>query len=109
MRQAVGRALRDTLDNLLPLLWVSLMWWVTTLLIVTAPAGTIALFAATDPIRQTEDRRLDWRERMAIVWRELFRGWLLALIFAVPVLVLVSNLARYGGSESRLGLLTLLW
>ena len=49
MLRPLGRGLRDTLDNLLPFTLASFAWWLSLLLIVTAPAGTLALFAFADP------------------------------------------------------------
>lgn len=109
MFRPLGRGLRDTLDNLLPFILASFAWWAATLLIVTAPAGTIALFAFADPRRLSEHLRPTRAELAAVLRRELLRGWLLALSFVVPVLVLANNLRVYANSEGPVRWLAPLW
>jgi hypothetical protein len=109
MLRPLGRGLRDTLDNLLPFILASFAWWVALLLIVTAPAGTIALFAFSDPRRLSDHLRPTRDELKALVRRELLRGWLLTLAFAVPVLILVANIRTYTGEAGSVRLLVPLW
>jgi hypothetical protein len=78
---------------------MSLSWWLGLFLLVTAPAATLALFAATDPRRIEEHLRPTRREALELVRRWLLRGWPLAVAIAVPVLVLVSNIAVYRDSD----------
>ncbi len=107
--RAFGRALRETFDNLLPFFGISLLWWASALLLITAPGGTIALFQATDPFTAPDpDQSLSWRW-IASVRQNLVRGWIVAVAIGIPALVLISNIARYSGSGSRFGLFTLLW
>lgn len=109
MLRPLGRGLRDTLDNLLTFILASFAWWVSALLIVTAPAGTIALFTFADP-RALSDHLRPTREELASRFRrELLRGWGLALTFGIPVLVLIANLRAYAGSESSVRWLIPLW
>ena len=109
MLRPLGRGLRDTLDNLLPFILTSFAWWVSLLLIVTAPAGTIALFALADPRRLSDHLRPERDEILALVRRELLRGWLLALAFAVPALILVANVQNYADASGPVRLLVPLW
>ena len=109
MLRPLGRGLRDTLDNLLPFILASFAWWASVLMIVTAPAGTIALFTFADPRRLGEHLRPSRAELTAVLRRELLRGWLLALAFAVPVLVLVNNLRVYTNSDGPVRWLAPLW
>jgi hypothetical protein len=95
MFQPLGRGLRDTLDNLLPFTVASLLWWVSALLLVTAPAATLALFRFTDPRRLSDHLRLTGEEALAIVRHELVRAWGIALAIGIPVLVLVNNIRVY--------------
>ena len=106
MWRAFGRGLRDLLDNLLPMTVASLAWWGTLLLIVTAPAGTLALFTFTDPNRLSEHLRPTTTELKARVRREFGPAWLLALCFGLPIVALVSNLTVYGGRWRSFGVLT---
>ena len=91
----LGRGLRDTLDHLLPFTLASISWWLGVFLIVTAPAATLALFRFTDP-RALEDHRRPTRpEVLELVRSWLGTGWRLGLALAVPVVVLVRNLATH--------------
>src|SRR5688572_4411129 len=99
MLRPLGRGLRDTLDNQLPFILTSFAWWVSLLLIVTAPAGTIALFALADPRRLSDHLRPERDEILALVRRELLPAWLLALAFAVPTLILVANVQNYADAS----------
>jgi uncharacterized membrane protein YesL len=109
MLRPLGRGLRDTLDNLLPFILASFVWWGSALLIVTAPAGTIALFTFADPNRLSEHLRPTRTELAAVLRRDLLRGWLLALAVAAPVLVLVNNLRVYANSDGVVRWLAPLW
>jgi hypothetical protein len=101
MLRPLGRGLRDTLDNLLPFTMASFAWWLSLLLIVTAPAGTVALFAFADPRRIDDHLRLTRQEAFAIVRRDLFRAWGMALAIGVPALVLINNIAAYHDGALR--------
>ena len=105
----LGRGLRDTLDHLLPFLWMSLSWWLGVFLVATAPAATIALFTAADPRRLEEHQRPNRSEALALVRRWLFPGWALAIAVAVPVFVLVANILAYRDSQGSGRLLLPLW
>lgn len=105
----LGRGLRDTLDHLLPFLWLSLSWWLGCFLIVTAPAATLTLFHIADPRRLEEHLRPTPREALGLVRRWLLPGWALALVVAVPVVVLVANIAAYRDSNGIGRLLLPLW
>jgi len=105
----LGRGLRDTLDHLLPFLWMSLSWWLGLFLIVTAPAATLTLFAAADPRRLEDHQRPTRREALRQVRHWLMQGWLLAIVIAVPVIVLVSNISVYRHSNGIARLLLPLW
>ena len=95
MFRPLGRGLRDTLDNLLPFTLASLSWWLSALLIVTAPAGTLALFRFTDPRQLDDHLRLTWEEALATVRREFLRAWGIALAVGIPVVALLNNLGVY--------------
>jgi len=105
----LGRGLRDTLDHLLPFLWMSLSWWLGLFLVVAAPAATLTLFLAADPRRLEEHHRPTRRDALRQVRHWLLRGWLLAIVVAVPVIVLVSNVAVYRDSNGMARLLLPLW
>lgn len=101
MFRSLSRGLRDTLDNLLSFTLASFAWWISALLIITAPAGTLALFAFADPRRLDDHLRLTRAEAIAYVRRELFRAWGIALAVGIPILVLVNNLIVYRDGRIR--------
>jgi hypothetical protein len=101
MLRPLGRGVRDTLDNLLPVTLASFAWWIGALLIVTAPAATVALFAWADPRRLDDHLRLTRPEALAIVRRDLFRAWAIALAAGIPLLVLVNNIRAYHDGSLR--------
>ena len=109
MLRPLARGFRDTLDNLLPFTLASMAWWVGFLLVVTAPAATIALFARCD-LRRLDDHLAVTREEiLGLVRRELLPGWILALAFGLPGAVLIYNLLTYGKHEGAIRWLLPLW
>jgi uncharacterized membrane protein YesL len=103
----VGRGLSDTLEHLLPFALLSLAWWLGVLLILPAPAATVALLAMTDPRRAVD--RPDWREAVSAGRAAFWPAWGLALLTLPVVAVLAANLAYYGARASRWGVLIPLW
>ena len=78
---------------------MSLSWWLGLFLIVTAPAATLALFSAADPRRLEEHQRPTRGEAFALVRRWAVTGWLLAIVVAVPMVALISNILVYRDSD----------
>jgi hypothetical protein len=109
MLRPLGRGLRDTLDNLLPFTLASMSWWAGLLLIVTAPAATLALLARCDPRRLEDHLALTRDEVLGVVRRELLRGWIIAIAFGLPTLVLVNNLVAYRDAGGAVRWLQPLW
>ncbi len=101
------RSAADTLEHLVPFVLATLAWWLCLLLILPAPAATVALTALTDPRRGTE--RPSWREALALARGGFRRGWGVALLTVPVVAVLLANLAYYGARASRWGVLIPLW
>ncbi len=103
----VGRGLKDTYEQLFGFVLVSVGWWLTAVLIVTLPAGTLTLFMVTDPRRAID--RPDIREVLTYLRSSLGKGWvLLAVTIPIP-LILFWNLASFGGTDSWLAILAPLW
>lgn len=102
-----GRGLKDTYEHLFGYVLASIGWWITALLIVTLPAGTLTLFMVTDPRRSID--RPDWRETVAFLRASLGRGWILALVTLPIPVVLLLNLYSFAGTDSSLAFLTPLW
>jgi uncharacterized membrane protein YesL len=120
----IGRGLRDTYDSLFAFCLASILWWVAVFppilvlwpllsglavvgFLFFGPAATIALFAATDPRRAGSRPDLSellstWRARLTQSWK------LTALTLPLP-LVLMNNIAVFGGSGNWLVNLVPLW
>lgn len=103
----VGRGLKDTYEHLFGYVLASIGWWLTALLIVTLPAGTLTLYMVTDPRRAID--RPDWRESASFMRSSLGRGWLLALVTLPIPIVLFLNLYSFAGTDNWLAFLTPLW
>jgi uncharacterized membrane protein YesL len=103
----IGRGFADTLDHLLPFTLITLAWWVSVLTVILGPGGTVALFAATDPRRAVD--RPEWQEIVAIARANLLRGWAMALVTGVPLVILIVNLTSYASTESRWRWLMPIW
>jgi hypothetical protein len=103
----IGRGLSDTLEHLLTFTLYSLAWWVGVLLVVTAPAATMALFAMTDPRLVIAQPEL--RDAFRTARAGFRRGWAVALLTIPVPLVLANNLVFYGGRDSLFGWLAPFW
>ncbi|MBI5880130.1 MAG: DUF624 domain-containing protein [Chloroflexi bacterium] len=84
-----GRSLRLLYQNLWPLLWLSTLWVLASVLLVTLPPATAALYACVDEL--VAGRDVPTRAFFAALRRYFVRGWLL---FAINTLWLGA--AVYG-------------
>lgn len=105
----VGRGLHDTLEHLLAFSVVSLAWWAGVLLIVTAPAATLALFVHADPRIGTEKDRPTSGETLGYMRAHFFQSWKLALFTAPLIAVLLINIATNRPGENAFGVLAPVW
>ena len=103
----VGRGLKDTYEQLFGFVLASVGWWLSAVLIVTLPAGTLALFMVTDPRRAID--RPDIREVLTYLRASIGKGWILALVTLPIPLVLFLNLYSFAGTDNWLAVLTPLW
>jgi uncharacterized membrane protein YesL len=103
----IGRGLSDTLEHLLPFTLLTLGWWLGVFLVVPGPGATVALFAMTDPRRESDSP--EWREAVAAARANLGKGWALALVTLTPLVVLAANLGVYAGEGGRWAWLVPLW
>jgi hypothetical protein len=103
----VGRGLKDTYEHLFGYVLASVGWWISAVLIVTLPAGTLALCMVTDPRRAID--RPDVREVLTYLRSSLGKGWILALVTMPIPLVLFLNLYSFAGTENWLAVLAPLW
>jgi uncharacterized membrane protein YesL len=105
----VLRALSDTFEQLITYIIATLGWWLCLLLIVPAPAGTLALFAHTDPRHGTLTDRMSFEETVRFVLENLWRGWRLVLITMPLTLLLLHNLIFYWGTGSVFSAFAPVW
>lgn len=104
MRDALnvlGQALEDVWDNLFLGAFCSLLWLALTLLVLPAPAATLALVDLAQRVHARESPTLGdyWR----LVWRHFWLGWRwaaivlpVALILAVDFVVAPTLFAGWG-------------
>ncbi len=103
----VGRGLKDTYEQLFAFVLASVGWWLSVVLIVTLPAGTLALCMVTDPRRAID--RPDLREVLTYLRSSIGKGWILALVTLPIPLVLFLNLYSFAGTDNWLAVLAPLW
>src|SRR5665811_51755 len=101
------RGLKDVYDQFVLLMMVSVLWWLSVVLIVPGPPATVALFRMADPRNQTELPEL--REFFRIMRDSLRTAWGVAA-FTVPViLVPIWNTLFFRGTNSTLAIMVPLW
>lgn len=103
----VGRGLKDTYEHLFGFVIASVGWWLSVLLVVTLPAGTLALYMVTDPRRAVD--RPDVREVLAYLRSSIGRGLIVALVTLPLPIILLLNLYSFAGTNNWLSFLTPLW
>lgn len=103
----VGRGLKDTYEQLFGYVLASVGWWLSAVLIVTLPAGTLALLMVTDPRRAID--RPDLREVLGYLRSSIGKGWVLALATVPIPTILLLNLYSFAGTENWLAVLAPLW
>jgi uncharacterized membrane protein YesL len=101
------RGLKDTYDQFVMVMVVSVLWWICALLIVPGPPATIALFRMMDP--RNQGAMPEVREFFATLRERFATAWGIA-VFTVPVnLVLLWNMLFFQGGESFFTLMVPLW
>ena len=103
------RALRDVYVNAVPMFVATVLWWVLLPTIVMIPAATLWLFSVADPRHGTDTARPTFRESLSILFRSIWRGWMLAACTVPIVGLMVFNVRYYGGSDGLIGVLTPVW
>lgn len=105
----VGRGLRDTSENLIYFIMMSIAWWACVATIVLAPAATIALFTHADPRHGAITDRPTLPETITLIRENTWSAWRLALMTWPIMVVLNFNVMFYIGSETVLGALAPFW
>lgn len=103
------RALRDVYVNVGPMFVATVVWWVLAPTVVMIPAATLWLFFVADPRHGTDTDRPSFRESLSILFRSIWRGWMMALCTVPIVGLMVFNVRYYGSSDGVIGILTPVW
>jgi uncharacterized membrane protein YesL len=101
--QVVRAALRDTWSDLFNTAVINLLWLILTLLVVTAPPATLALFSTANRIAREEPT--DPRDFLRAFRRYLVIGWRWGLLQVVVLGVLIGDILLSGrlGGETAFG------
>lgn len=102
----IGNGFKDTYNQFLALVLYSVVWWICVLLIIPGPPATVVLFSMADPRRATQVP--DWEEARSTFFGAFRRSWLIALVWLPIEVILIIDLAYFGGAHG-LGVLTPLW
>jgi len=105
--RVMGRVLKATYDELFLLVWLSVLWWIGVLLIVTAAPATMGLNRVANRIANY--KRVD----SSYFWeggKQYFgRSWPLFLFnFLLPVGI-VFNIWFYGANDGWMRVVAVLW
>lgn len=87
----------EAFDNFFELMVWNLLWLVFTLLLVTAPPATAALYYATN--RLAHGQRVHWRDFFTGLRQYFWLGWRWGLLNLLVAFVLFSNYLFYGSFE----------
>ncbi|MEW5869733.1 MAG: YesL family protein [Chloroflexota bacterium] len=87
----------EAFDSFFELMVWNLLWLVFTLLVVTAPPASAALYYATN--RLAHGQRANWRDFFTGLRQHFWLGWRWGLLNLVIIFVLLSNYIFYGSFE----------
>jgi uncharacterized membrane protein YesL len=104
--RVVRAALGDTWSDLFNTAVINLLWLILTLLVVTAPPATLALFYVTNQIARGEST--DPRDFVQAFGRYIAVGWRWGILQLVVIGVLVGDVLLTGrlGGDTAFGQLT---
>lgn len=103
------KGLSDTLEYLLPFVIASLSWWVSLVTVVLAPVTTQSLFRVADPRVTSNLERANIWENARHPIAKAGGAWRLLFLTAIPIVILLGNLAFYTASDRGWRLLIPLW
>jgi uncharacterized membrane protein YesL len=87
----MGRVFKAAYDELFLCVWLSVLWWVGTLLVVTAAPATVGLHQVAN--RMANYKRVDTSFFWEAARANVGRGWLLYLVnLIIPIIIFVSIL-----------------
>ncbi len=101
------RGLKDAYDQFVLLMVVSVLWWVSAVLIVPGPPATVALFRMMDPRNAIQMPEIS--DFFRIMRANFKTAWGVAL-FTVPVIVVLGwNMLFFRDTDSFFAVLVPLW
>ncbi len=105
--RVMGRVLKATYDELFLLVWVSVLWWLGVLLIVTAAPATMGINQVANRIANYKrvDSSFFWAGGKQYFWR----SWPLFLLNFLLPLGIVFNIWFYGVNSGWMRVVAVLW
>ncbi len=101
--QVLGSAVGDVRDIGVMLVGFNLLWFFTSVLIITAPPATLALAAITHELGYR--RPVGWRDFFRFMGRYFGVGWRWGLINLAVIIIYVANLLFYTQLDAPLNFL----
>jgi len=106
--EAIAQTVIDVRYVGVTLAYINVLWLFSSVLIVTAPPATAALYAITREIGHR--RAVGWRDFLHALKAHFWVGWRWALLNLVAAGIIFANLTFYSYLESPVGLLLIgLW
>jgi uncharacterized membrane protein YesL len=106
--QAIGQAVIDIRYVGVTLAYFNVLWVFSSVLIVTAPPATAALYVTTREIGYR--RQVGWRDFVRLLRTHFFVGWRWATLNAMAVGIVFANLTFYSYMDNAIGVLLIaLW
>jgi len=103
----VGRGIRDFFEQFMMLSLLSLLWWLSVILVIPGPPATVALASVTDPRRKGAAPELaDAIEVFRTSWS---RAWGIGILTVPSLAMLFWNLTFFTGSNHVLAPMIPLW
>ena len=103
----MGRVLKATYEDLFLVVYLSVLWWLGQVLIVTGAPATVGINNAFN--RAANYKRTDngffWEGAKQHFWR----GWVLYLITLIVPVALAFNIVFYGNSEGPWRIFSVFW
>ena len=101
------RGLKDAYDQFVMVMVVSVLWWISALLVIPGPPATVALFRIMDPRNQVA--LPDVRDFFRIARDSFATSWAITAFTVPVVLILLWNSLFFQGADSAFALLVPLW
>ncbi len=101
------RGLKDAYDQFVLVMVVSVLWWVSVVLILPGPPATIALFRIMDPRNVVQMPEL--KDFFRIMRERAGTAWGIAGLTVPVLLVLIWNMLFFQGGDSGFALMVPLW